>query len=118
MKDSLVPELKGVKVTQGSPMIAVYPGDGAHYDRHFDATDEGPGNNGRVMTMLIYLNPFWKKSDGGCLRLLESLKDTTGTDIEPLHGRLVAFLCHNRCPHEVLPSWVDRLAATFWYYDG
>eukprot|EP00928_Gymnodinium_smaydae_P092334 TRINITY_DN7618_c1_g1_i1.p1 TRINITY_DN7618_c1_g1~~TRINITY_DN7618_c1_g1_i1.p1 ORF type:complete len:691 (+),score=135.88 TRINITY_DN7618_c1_g1_i1:158-2074(+) len=110
--------LSGVELVQGRPMVAVYPGDGSHYGRHLDATSSGAGDNGRVLTLVIYLNPCWRESHGGCLRILESLDDTVGSDVEPLHGRAVAFLCRDRCPHEVLPAWADRAAVTVWYYDG
>mmetsp|Transcript_72922 Transcript_72922/g.173711 ORF Transcript_72922/g.173711 Transcript_72922/m.173711 type:complete len:644 (-) Transcript_72922:11-1942(-) len=114
-----VPLLSGVDMVQGQPMAAVYPGGGSRYGKHVDSTMEGRGNNGRVMTLLVYLNPYWKPADGGCLRLYKTMEDTEGViDIEPLHGRLVAFFCQNRCPHEVLPSYADRAAVTYWYYDG
>eukprot|EP00927_Polykrikos_kofoidii_P046057 TRINITY_DN40241_c0_g1_i1.p1 TRINITY_DN40241_c0_g1~~TRINITY_DN40241_c0_g1_i1.p1 ORF type:complete len:747 (-),score=105.54 TRINITY_DN40241_c0_g1_i1:34-2094(-) len=122
-----VTDLKEVKVTQGRPMVAVYPGDGARYGRHYDAsTTVAGGDNGRVLTTLVYLNPFWRDQHGGQLRLLPEGNGAAGctsvdsqpVDLEPLHGRLVVFLAKNRCPHEVLPAWADRAAVTFWYYDG
>merc|ERR1711972_727867 len=114
-----LPALQGVNLTQGQPMMAVYPGDGARYGKHMDATSSGSGDNGRVLTLLIYLNPFWKHGDGGCLRLFESLADEAGiADIEPLHGRLVGFFCRDQLPHEVLPALANRVAVTIWYYDG
>ncbi|CAE8695536.1 unnamed protein product, partial [Polarella glacialis] len=112
-----VKELQGVQVTQGQPMLAVYPGDGARYGRHLDASADR-GDNGRVLTMILYLNPFWREEHGGSLRLFESLGDKAGTEVSPLHGRLLGFLCKDRCPHEVLPAWADRGAVTVWYYDG
>jgi len=98
-------------------MVAVYPGNGAHYGRHFDAMNNKKGDNGRILTVLLYCNPFWKKEHGGELRIHDDA-ESTHADIAPLHGRLVAFLCRDRCPHEVLPAQADRVACTFWYYDG
>lgn len=120
LRSGCAPSLEGVHVTQGRPMVAVYPGDGARYGRHYDSTPDSRGANGRVLTLVIYLNPYWRKEHGGVLRLLDTLADSeeAGHDVEPLHGRLVAFLCQGRCPHEVLPSWRERVAVTLWYYDG
>ncbi|CAK9004288.1 unnamed protein product [Durusdinium trenchii] len=110
--------LEGKNLWQGHPMLAVYPGNGSAYGRHLDSTAGGRGGNGRVLTLVLYLNPFWQESDGGCLRILKELADTSGTEIEPLHGRLVGFFCEDQNPHEVLPCWSDRVAVTIWYYDG
>ena len=93
---------------QGHPMLAVYPGNGAAYGRHLDSTG-GRRGNGRVLTLVLYLNPFWQPAHGGCLRLLEELADESGPEIEPLHGRLVGFLCEDQNPHEpgTIESSVD-----------
>ena len=110
--------LHGKNLLQGHPMLAIYPGTGAAYGRHLDSTVGGRGANGRVLTLVLYLNPFWKASHGGCLKLLQELADKDGIALEPLHGRLVGFLCQDQNPHEVLPCWADRVAVTVWYYDG
>ncbi|CAE7299055.1 EGLN1, partial [Symbiodinium pilosum] len=113
-------ELRTINLLQGHPMMAVYPGNGSAYGRHLDSTAGGRGANGRVLTLVLYLNPFWRQDHGGCLRILKQLADdgTAGTDVEPLHGRLIAFFCQDQNPHEVLPAWRDRVAVTIWYYDG
>ena len=50
-------------------MLAVYPSGGARYMRHCD----NPDGNGRVLTMLYYLNPGWRAAcHGGCLRLFHA----------------------------------------------
>jgi len=116
-----VPALQGLRLTAGQPMVAVYPGDGARYGRHYDATaGKVGGDNGRVVTLVVYLNPFWREEDGGALRIFEpeGVSEQDAPVVQPLHGRLVGFLCKDRCPHEVLPSRADRAAVTFWYYDG
>lgn len=110
-------KLQGKNLWQGHPMLAVYPGNGAAYGRHLDSTG-GRRGNGRVLTLVLYLNPFWQPAHGGCLRLLEELADESGPEIEPLHGRLVGFLCEDQNPHEVLPCWSERVAVTIWYYDA
>ena len=113
-------QLRGTNLLQGHPMIAVYPGNGSAYGRHLDSTGGGRGANGRVLTLVLYLNPSWREAHGGCLRILKQLADDgqCGTDVEPLHGRLIAFFCEDQNPHEVLPAWMDRVAVTIWYYDG
>merc|ERR1712137_1101135 len=103
-------------------MLAIYPGDGARYARHFDSMAEGKGSNGRVLTCMLYLNPFWSEFDGGQLRLLHGLHDEGPenilADVAPVHGRLAVFLCESRCPHEVLPSLYERVSVTIWYYNS
>jgi len=67
-----------------APQLAVYPGNGTRYARHFD---EGGGIKGRFSgvpqavqslfgerprrrcTLILYLNPFWCEGQGGELRL-------------------------------------------------
>ena len=113
-------KLRETNLLQGHPMMAVYPGNGSAYGRHLDSTAGGRGANGRVLTLVLYLNPFWHEAHGGCLRILKQLADDgkSGTDVEPLHGRLIAFFCQDQNPHEVLPAWAERVAVTIWYYDG
>eukprot|EP00971_Amphidinium_carterae_P241203 4789161-Amphidinium_carterae.1 len=107
-----VPELKQYQLMRGRPMVAIYHGEGSKYTPHFDAVG---GDNGRVLTCILYLNPFWRKGDGGCLRLWPEAKGlvTTGEshDIDPLHGRLAAFLCNSRNLHEVLPMQASNADA-------
>ena len=46
-------------------MLAVYPGDGSAYQKHLDSTKGGRGANGRVLTLVLYLNPFWPRAYNG-----------------------------------------------------
>ncbi|MCA9570927.1 MAG: 2OG-Fe(II) oxygenase [Myxococcales bacterium] len=88
--------------------LAVYPGDGARYVAHRDAFANEPA---RRATVILYLNPDWEPDHGGCLRVWVP----EGTrDVEPIGGRLVAFLS-DRVEHEVLPTHAVRRAATAWY---
>ena len=112
-------KLQGKNLWQGHPMLAVYPGSGAAYGRHLDSTG-GQRSNGRVLTLVLYLNPFWQPAHGGSLRLLEQLADETGTEVEPLHGRLVGFLCEDQNPHETRCSgwslggqWFEHVSQVF-----
>merc|ERR1712032_1510301 len=105
-------------------------GEGSKYVRHFDS---GPGMNDqrRLCTLILYLNPFWCKDLGGELWLYPDscLEDDGAADekvenlpspteariiVEPVHGRLLAFLCNGRNSHEVRPSWRPRMAITWW----
>lgn len=62
---SMVAELSGSTLYRLSAMAACYPGGGARYVRHID----NPNNNGRKLTAILYLNPSWEPSCGGCLRV-------------------------------------------------
>eukprot|EP00747_Dinoflagellata_sp_TGD_P018657 gnl/TRDRNA2_/TRDRNA2_126648_c0_seq1.p1 gnl/TRDRNA2_/TRDRNA2_126648_c0~~gnl/TRDRNA2_/TRDRNA2_126648_c0_seq1.p1 ORF type:complete len:293 (+),score=49.18 gnl/TRDRNA2_/TRDRNA2_126648_c0_seq1:87-965(+) len=97
------------------PMFAVYPGGGASYKRHFDYQKGGLIPQRRVCTLILYLNPFWHEEHGGMLRLYpDDVETPTHVDVEPLHGRLLAFLCDSRNQHEVLAAWQPRIAVTWW----
>lgn len=122
-----VPALRDFKLLRGRPMAAVYAGAGSRYTPHFDCVG---GDNGRVITCILYLNPFWRPEDGAVLRLWPQASTLVPSgpcrEIEPLHGRLVVFLCNSRNLHEV-SRVVDtgaggrpaepRLALSCWYYD-
>lgn len=117
-RDGSVRELSGERLVAGHPMVSVYPGNGARYEKHYDSMSSGKGHNGRRLVVMVYLNPFWKASDGGCLRLLRDLHDEHGVaDVAPLHGRMVGFLCEDRMPHQVLPCHATRVAVVLWYYN-
>lgn len=60
------PRLKVGGVTMRTPAMATcYPGGGAKYIKHVD----NPDDNGRRLTLILYLNPAWTAGDGGELRL-------------------------------------------------
>eukprot|EP00930_Biecheleria_cincta_P020728 TRINITY_DN15518_c0_g1_i2.p1 TRINITY_DN15518_c0_g1~~TRINITY_DN15518_c0_g1_i2.p1 ORF type:complete len:503 (-),score=89.80 TRINITY_DN15518_c0_g1_i2:131-1639(-) len=119
-----VPVLAKYKLMRGRPMAAVYEGAGSRYTPHFDCVGN---DNGRVLTCLLYLNPFWSEGDGAKLRIWPEARSLSpegpNWDFSPMHGRLVAFLCNSRNLHEVLPVAADRpveprLAVSCWYYDS
>ena len=67
------------------------------------------------MTAILYLNPNWEETHGGCLRVqMEGGKGTI--DVAPSAGRMVLFDCR-RIAHEVLPSYTSRWAMTAWIND-
>jgi hypoxia-inducible factor (prolyl hydroxylase) len=93
-------------------MATVYPQGGSRYVAHYD----NPNQNGRKLTLILYLNEFWKVGDGGTTRIKTKL---TQVDVAPLFCRCLTFWSDRRCPHEVLPTTAgkDRFAITIWYLD-
>lgn len=119
-----VPDLKDLSLVRGKPMVAVYNGAGSRYGPHFDANR---GSNGRVLTCVLYLNPFWREGDGAELLLWPHARtlepDGPTRKVQPLHGRLAVFLCNSRNLHEVSPVTAERtleprIAVSCWYYDA
>ena len=86
---------------------AWYP-PGAGYARH---VDQPQGREDRVVSVVLYLNESWMPADGGQLRLFDA---ETARDVEPLAGRLVAFVTAGR-EHAVLPTQKERLSVTGWF---
>jgi SM-20-related protein len=82
---------------------------GAGYARHID---QPQGRLQRRVSLVLYLNERWEESDGGELRYF--LDGGGYRDIEPVGGRLVAFLSHRR-EHAVLPTRSSRLSLTGWF---
>ena len=106
-------------------MLANYPGDGARYVAHLDNDPEDPrhseGEPGlrardRAVTAILYLNPDWEESHGGCLRVRLEGTGAPTVDVAPSAGRMVLFDCR-RIVHEVLPSHASRWAMTAWIND-
>lgn len=90
--------------------IALYNGNGAHYDRHRDAF---AGKSNRVLTAIYYPNVFWQPDHGGRLRVF--FADDKIQEIDPIADRLVIFLSE-RLDHQVLPAYAARAALTAWFY--
>jgi SM-20-related protein len=83
---------------------------GGFYRRHLDR-DSG-SENGRIVSLILYLNENWQKTDGGELRI--HAKDGSHRDVAPRGGALVCFLSEES-EHEVLPSTRDRVSFTGWF---
>lgn len=117
-----VDELKDLWLMRGRPMAAVYAGAGARYTPHYDCVAV---DNGRKITCVLYLNPFWKPGDGAELQLFPEAKGISPEgpchEVEPLQGRLACFLCDSRNLHAVKPvaetAKLPRVAISCWYYD-
>merc|ERR1711924_145254 len=91
-------------------MLACYP-PGSHYRSHLDSY--GGRDIPRLITILVYCNPTWKPSDGGCLRAIVEGKPI---EVEPRAGRVVVFMSQE-VSHEVTKSNADRYAMTLWLWD-
>ncbi|AFI83873.1 proline hydroxylase [Methylophaga nitratireducenticrescens] len=89
---------------------AHYPS-GAFYKRHVDAFK---GESNRVLTTVMYLNPFWQTRDGGQLQIYDINNDNLIVSVEPEMGTFVVFLSE-QFPHEVLPSKRDRYSIAGWF---
>ncbi|CBJ30213.1 [Skp1-protein]-hydroxyproline N-acetylglucosaminyltransferase, family GT60 [Ectocarpus siliculosus] len=132
---SSAPGLGLVKDTT-SVQLARYPGDGRGYVRHRDTPRSAQDSEEaeRKITALYYLNPDWRPSMGGQLRVhLDSRPEAAAEeggprpageeeekagrkwDIEPVLDRLVLFRS-DLVEHEVLPASAPRLAVTLWFY--
>eukprot|EP00794_Sanderia_malayensis_P017841 gene17841-19622_t len=99
--------------SRSSIMVACYPGKGAHYKRHVD----NPSKDGRILTVIMYLNRNYNAgTDGGVLRIF-SPDIKYYYDVFPIFGRIVMFWSDPRVPHEVLPAFRERFAASVWYFD-
>ena len=68
---------------------------------------------GKIITILIYLNPAWDDS-GGRLRLLRAKNiDEVAAEIPPFQGNLVAFLRSDHSWHGHLPFSGERRVVQF-----
>ncbi len=91
--------------------FAIY-GPGDYYQRHLDAFN---GHNGRLLSVVLYLNEGWQSEWGGRLRIWREPDATTiATEVEPRAGTLVAFLSE-KIPHEVLAATRERYSIAGWF---
>lgn len=131
--DEFVTELKPkVKKLNGiyersDVMFSLFPGNGSRFANHIDNTT----SDGRMLTVVAYLNPNWNPENGGQLRVqlpqkyketctLDLTKDSDQSveyvDVFPECGRVILFYS-SEVRHEVMPAYKDRHACTIWYYD-
>ncbi|MDQ3230484.1 MAG: 2OG-Fe(II) oxygenase, partial [Pseudobdellovibrionaceae bacterium] len=84
---------------------------GAFYQKH---RDRFQADNGRRLSLVLFLNRNWKSEDGGELVIYNPLHDDEILQvIPPTFGTLVIF-DSERFPHEVRPTQRQRLSLTGW----
>ena len=90
---------------------------GDFYKKHKDAFK---GEDNRVLSVVVYLNPNWSAEDGGELIIYppksaqSSVIDNGKITVTPNFGTIVVFLSEE-FPHEVLPALRDRYAIAGWF---
>ena len=84
---------------------------GGFYKRHVDAFT---GSNNRKVSLVLFLNAFWKNTDKGELRLFVGEDSKDEILITPKLGTLVIFLS-DEIPHEVLSTFSIRHSIAGWY---
>lgn len=89
---------------------AYYPR-GAFYKTHYDAFR---GQNTRILSTVLYLNPDWTPDDGGQLLIYHPDHGGLLETVEPRFGAMVIFLSEE-FPHEVLPVAAPRYSLTGWF---
>ena len=138
-----VAELHDASLTAApNVQVACFARPGSNYGRHGDnmyqPNQEGTAPSGfrnwRAWTIILYPNCEWERADGGCLRIYNGggegpprvsrmldtvppgalATETRYEDVEPTAGRLLIF--NSLIPHEVLPCWKPRFAATLWVW--
>lgn len=83
-------------------------GSGGCFPWHYDNAGRP---NRRVVTFVVYLNPFWREGDGGEIVLCPFLRPEVV--VPPLMGRAVIFRS-DRILHRVLPSTAERFCFSLW----
>ena len=102
-------------------MLACYD-DGGAYSAHIDNADGDGRVDGRILTMVLYLNTVWDRSRGGELAIFEAEKGDLGDpDVEgkwhmvyPEADTLV-LLRADRVLHEVRTALDERYALSMWF---
>ena len=90
---------------------------GDFYKKHKDAFK---GEDNRVLSVVVYLNPNWSAEDGGELIIYppkaaqSHIINNGKITVTPNFGTIVVFLSEE-FPHEVLPALRDRYAIAGWF---
>lgn len=80
---------------------------GSFYSKHYD---QFKNNNGRMYSMISYLNNGWETADGGELMVYQNYNNQK---ISPTQGKTVLFKS-DELQHEVLITNKQRLSITGW----
>lgn len=92
--------------------LASYPA-GAGYKKHLDRHQK---QSSRKLSLVLYLNENWQKTDGGELVIYNHTGEEL-TRVSPEGGTLVLFLSED-FPHEVRPASRERRSLTGWFLDA
>jgi Rps23 Pro-64 3,4-dihydroxylase Tpa1-like proline 4-hydroxylase len=107
----LVAEITGIKDAVGDPHL--YAGGisamtADHFlNPHLDNSHDGEQKNYRVLNLLYYVSPDWKKEFGGNLELWNE-KVTQPVEIPSLFNRLVLMSTNDKSWHSVNEVKIDR----------
>ncbi|MBF0382543.1 MAG: 2OG-Fe(II) oxygenase [Magnetococcales bacterium] len=86
-------------------------GAGDFYKKHRDAFS---GEENRVLTLIVYLNPEWQDGHGGELILYTGKQECSAITVKSEFGTVVLFLSEEFF-HEVLPVYQDRYSIAGWF---
>ena len=103
-------------------MLACYDGGGASYGPHVDNADGDGRVDGRVLTVVVYLNEAWDRGHGGELAIFQPEAGELGDDgvegrwhaVWPEAGTLAIFRA-DWTLHEVRPAHASRYAFSMWF---
>ena len=122
LADSLAPAVRGDPLfPPRKAMLARFPAPSSGYSAHFDNRG-GDRDNGRCLTLLVYLNPPEAACNGGELAVW-----TPGSEdgappamVIPAQGGTGILFDARAIAHEVRPvrSGPDRWAIAFWFNDA
>ncbi|KAI8611645.1 hypothetical protein BC830DRAFT_1171710 [Chytriomyces sp. MP71] len=98
---------------QAEYQLAVYKGNGGHYERHRDAfpIDDDADEEQRRVTVVVYLTDELETNVGGGLKIFRPLGHEQ--IVESAAGRVMIFLS-GVVDHEVLPVFNMRAAVSAW----
>ncbi|MEM7585934.1 MAG: 2OG-Fe(II) oxygenase [Acidobacteriota bacterium] len=104
-----------------SAMLARYPAPSAGFHPHLDNPGE-PNDNGRTVTLVLYLNGLETPCSGGEIALWNTGRPTTEppAEILPAHGGNAVLFDARTIPHQVRPLLPGpaRWALTLWFNDA
>ncbi|MGM0633020.1 MAG: 2OG-Fe(II) oxygenase [Pseudomonadota bacterium] len=91
-------------------------GSGDFYRLHLDAFRDQPlaADSGRMISVVLYLNPEWSDNDGGELLIHDRNATRIIDRVKPEAGTVAVFLSES-VPHEVLAAARDRFSIAGWF---
>ncbi|KAL0482785.1 hypothetical protein AKO1_014244 [Acrasis kona] len=110
ISDTFNKRMRNVEILKTAIKVQYNEGKGGSFSMHSDSDVK---QDDRVISGVLYLNPDWKRGDGGELKLYPYPQDPVV--IEPVMDRLVLFSSPHMV-HRVLPAYQERYCLTFWFY--